>query len=118
MKRELLQGLRSSSAKVYRFPGTEAHPAAHMRCRGPLSLCAAFVCARIEAAAFAHALPKPFAFLRRHVLPAFGKTIGHTVRHTAPVVRLSAAAAHSESAEENPAEYQQGECLPDADHGQ
>src|SRR5262249_48961026 len=107
MMRGLVQEPRSPSAKVCRSPGAEAHPGAHMQCREPLVLCAARVGPRMEAAAFAHPLTKPFAFLRRHVLPAFGKTIchsiGHTIRHIAPVVRLPAAAAHSESAEKNPA---------------
>src|ERR1041384_7920310 len=37
---------------------------------------------RIEAATFAHALPKAFSLLRTHVLPAFSKTIGDSIRRT------------------------------------
>src|SRR5262249_55786932 len=105
MTRELLQGPHFSLERVFQSPEAEGHPAAHILCRQSLSLPFSLTCSRIKAAALAKVLPETLAPLRAHVLPALAKTIRHSVGHTfghATTV-MPVPAAHSESAEKNPA---------------
>jgi hypothetical protein len=83
-----------------------------------------FAPAWIEAAAFAHALPEALALVGAHVPPAIGETIrhsighaiGHTVTHATGVTLP--AAVESKSPEEDPANGQHCECLPETQQGQ
>src|SRR5262249_9637705 len=121
MMRELLQGLHSPWERVYLSPAPEEHRAARIWCKESLSLRFDLAWTRIEAAAFAYALPEALALLGRHVLPAFGKTIrdsigrtvDHAIRHATAGTRMPAA-VESKSTEENPAKGQNSECLPEA----
>lgn len=78
------------------------------------SLVLALAGAWVEAATFAHTLPKSFAFLWSHVLPALGHAIRHAIGHAAADIGARAA-VESKSAEQDPAQQQHPERLPEGD---
>src|SRR5262249_17998395 len=106
---------------VFRSPEAEEHPAARILCKRLLSFSFALARARIEAAAFANALPETLSLLGSHMVPAVGETIYHSIDHTvchAKAVTRIPRPVHSESSEQDPAEGQQSEGLPEAEQRQ
>jgi hypothetical protein len=64
-----------------------------------------------ETATSAPALPEPFAFLRRHLLPS----LGHALFHATPKIgAVRATRTHTKVSEQNPAESEQSESLPES----
>src|SRR5437899_4309345 len=65
-----------------------------------------------EAATSAHALPESFPLLRGHVLPALGHALSHALGH-ATAETGATGTVESKSTEENPAQRQDPQRLPE-----